>query len=289
MLYKHVTGDPNTLVLADRNARFMSAPKYQQLVANIKDDGALGQWPLIWVDPHSGTRHVLSGNHRVRASLDAGLTQIDWIEFYDDISPSRRRAIQLSHNQLIGEDDPIILEELIGEIDPEDQDYTGFPETAWEEVEAEPVSVPEPDEATTIMLTFLPDDEKRARAILDELDDLQGGMERWLAAADQYKPLFEVLTAARKSLGTRNVTGTLVVLLDMVNLHIADLREGWYDVEQQLETRDAWVPTASLGLADIPSDAAAVLARAIDHAVHTGEVNHPWQLLELLAADYLAQ
>ena len=32
-----------------------------------------------------------------------------------------------------------------------------------------------------------------------------------------------------------------------------------------------------------------MLARAMDKAVHTGEVNHPWQLLELLAADYLAK
>lgn len=286
----HRFGDPKDLILPERNARYFPAEKFQRLVDNIRADKVLSQWPFVWRDPDNDDLHVLSGSHRVRAAIAAGLEQIDWTECDEPLSPGRRRAIQVSHNELVGNDDPAILDELLAEIaEPDDRDYSGFDDDVWEDEEVEPYTLPEPDETTTIMLTFLPDDLAKATEVLNELDDLQGNMPRWLAASDQYDAVFDALTVARKSYDTRNVTTTLTILLDLVRLHAAALRSGWYDAETELARRDDWVPLASLGFADLPADAAAVLARAADKAVHTGDVNHPWQLLELLAAEYLAQ
>lgn len=49
---------------------------------------------------------MLSGNHRVKAAVAAG---IDFMVVEAYMPPDRRAAIQLSHNELTGEDDPEIL------------------------------------------------------------------------------------------------------------------------------------------------------------------------------------
>ena len=86
MKLKPNKGDPRTLVLADRNARYFPAARFKRLVDNIATDKALSQWPLVWHDTDTGLRHVLSGNHRVRAAIEAGFETIDWTETDEPLS-----------------------------------------------------------------------------------------------------------------------------------------------------------------------------------------------------------
>ena len=125
--------DPKRLKLLETNARYMRHEQYNRLVENVKRDGRLTSIPFaaLWryytqedplpMDEDGGlVWEVLSGNHRVMAAIDAGLTEIDCMVTEDPLPKPQRVAIQLSHNAIAGEDDPAILKQLyqeIGEVD----------------------------------------------------------------------------------------------------------------------------------------------------------------------------
>ena len=114
-----VTVDPRALLLLEKNARFMKPEVFRRLVENVRRDGVLTSLPFC-VREGEGLR-VLSGNHRVLAAIEAGLVEVDVLVSLTPLSIARQRAIQLSHNSLTGEDDPVTLRELFGEI--EDLDW----------------------------------------------------------------------------------------------------------------------------------------------------------------------
>lgn len=52
---------------------------------------------------------------------------------------------------------------------------------------------------------------------------------------------------------------------------------------------DEWVRVSvAVGSYVMPATAAEILKQAIEKMIARGEINHRWQALELLAADYLA-
>lgn len=108
--------DPRSLVLLKENARYFKKEMFKQLVQNVKADKKLSSVPLCHV-VEGGKLEVLSGNHRVQASVEARLEVIMVMVILEDLSKSRQIAIQLSHNALVGVDDPQILANLWAKID----------------------------------------------------------------------------------------------------------------------------------------------------------------------------
>ncbi|MBM0228225.1 hypothetical protein [Micromonospora sp. ATA51] len=86
----------------------------------------------------------------------------------------------------------------------------------------------------------------------------------------------------------------LGLILAVFERHLGELRDGvWFDPETQEPVGHAHrlVPIETvLETRSMPADAAAVLTRAVNKLVQTGEVpaDQRWRALELLAADYLA-
>lgn len=68
--------DPSELLLLELNARFMRHEQFARLVQNVRNDGKLTSVPFA-VREDDGRYRVLSGNHRVQAAVEAGLTTID--------------------------------------------------------------------------------------------------------------------------------------------------------------------------------------------------------------------
>lgn len=97
--------DPRALRLLAKNARVLSKDTFQQLTANIRRDKRLSSVPLCY-RASDGVLDVLSGNHRVSAGIEAGVEHILVMVIEEDLSVSQRIAIQLSHNALVGSDDP---------------------------------------------------------------------------------------------------------------------------------------------------------------------------------------
>ena len=159
--------DPRSLKLLEVNARYMRNEVFTRLVENLKQDGGLtGNNPFAvrvrdadGVPSEPPVYEVLSGNHRVKAAILAGLTEIDITLTDDLLTKDRRLAIQLSHNALVGEDDPAILKTLYQDIgDVEMRLYSGLDDKALDLLAD--VSIASLSEAAlqfqTIALTFLP-------------------------------------------------------------------------------------------------------------------------------------
>lgn len=93
---------------------------------NIASDKRLSSVPLCYRH-EDGRLEVLSGNHRVKASIEAKIPVILVLVITETLDQSRRIAIQLSHNALVGEDDQSILANLWSKIETvKDKLYSGL-------------------------------------------------------------------------------------------------------------------------------------------------------------------
>lgn len=254
--------NPASLKLLDLNARYMRHEVYARLVENIRQDGGLtGNTPFAWRLHDDQTRQpveppvyeVLSGNHRVKASITAEMEEIEITVTDDYLPPDRRRAIQLSHNALSGEDDPAILKVIYESIEDTDLKlYSGLDDKILGLLAD--VSVSALSEAglefQTIGVTFLPHEREaledgwaRARKLL------AGAKGYWVARWAEYDRLLDALEATQQAYGVKNTATSLMVVLDVFWRHIEDLQAGYLDSEAQPIDPKRHVPLASvLGL-----------------------------------------
>lgn len=289
-----VTGDPRSLTLLEVNARFMRHEQYQQLVSNIKRDGALTSTPFVWRRP-DGAGEVLSGNHRVQAAVDAGLEEIVWLESDDEslLQRANRIAVQLSHNAIAGEDDPALLAQLYSEIDDmELRAYAGLDDRQLEllaEVSVDNLAEPNLD-YQTLSLMFLPADADKIVAAFEEAQTMVGKADhRWLARYEDHIRLLDAVSITAKAHDIRNEAAALTYVLDVFERHRDDLAEGYTDDDGQADG-NRWVPLSTVvGVDQIPAPVAVLLNQAIDRMVGAGDVSKKarWQAFELLAADFL--
>ncbi|MFU8849400.1 ParB N-terminal domain-containing protein [Micromonospora sp. SL1-18] len=292
-----MTVRPQDLTLLEVNARYMRKEQYDRLVANIKRDGCLTSVPLVWHDVDNDRKVVLSGNHRVTASIDAGLAEITVMVVQQKLSRARQVALQLSHNAIAGEDDPATLKQLYEELDDVDwRAYSGLDDKQLDllaQVDLEGLSEANLDFAT-VQLVFLPHELEAARASFDEARKLTQADARWLAGYGDYESTLDALATAHGAHNVGNVATALGLILAVFERHLGELRDGvWLDEEsgESIGHAGRLVPIETvLETRSMPADAAAVLHRAVDKLVRTGEVpaDQRWRALELLAADYLA-
>lgn len=288
------TGDPRTLKLLDVNARFMRHETFQALVENIRRDGHLTQLPFVWLDPETGVRTVLSGNHRVQAAIEAGLTEIDWQESDDLPEEQQRIALQLSHNSISGEDDPTLLKSLYDSLENTDwRLYSGLDDKTLDmlaQVEVGSLSEANLD-FTSVMLMFLPDEYERAAAAFDAAKKMTSSDQRWLAPLPVYEQVLDSLATAHGALKVGNVATALMAILTVFEAHLEDLRSEWLDPLTFEPKHTGAVPIETLfGDRTIPADAGAIVAQALEAMVSRQDVDpkRKWQALERWAADYLA-
>lgn len=287
--------DPRSLVLLERNAHSMSAEKYQRLVANVKRDGCLTSVPLAVRLP-DGRYEVKSGNHRTRASIDAELAEIHVMCVDDPLEADRMLAMQLSHNALVGEDDPAILKELYEEIEDIDwREAAGIDDKTLDLLDhVQPVSLNEASlQFTAITVVFLPHELPEVQAAFDaarEMIDSNG--QQWLASMADYDALMNALTVVGGAHNVKNQALALKLLVALASQHFADLVPGWWDDALDAPIhRQHWVPLAAVfGVGEIPAEAAGIVRKAIEKMKSDGDVTakNQWQALEMWAADYLA-
>lgn len=288
------TGDPRGLKLLDLNARFMRHEQYQQLVANLRRDEALTSTPFVWHDVETGDRIVLSGNHRTKAAMEAGIQEVTWLETSDPLTESQRLAIQLSHNSIAGEDDPAILKTLYEKIDDLDlRQYAGL-DDATLELLAE-LDSPSLGEANltfqTLAIVFLPDDLKDAQEVLRDALALSASADAaWVAQLRQYDQTMAALDLASKSYDVTNVATALGVILTSFTENAHQLTDGWFDQESGQSRHHGMAPLQTLFHTDaMPAASAAVVEKALQQAVARGDVpaEHRHKALELWARHYL--
>lgn len=291
---EHRRGDPRSLKLLEVNARYMRHETFQRLVANIRRDGVLTQWPLVYRHP-DGTLEVLSGNHRVKAAIAAGLEAIDWTEVDQPLSADRRTALALSHNAIVGEDDLSILKQMYESISSVDERlFAGLDDATLDllaEVDADSLAEANLD-FLTLQVVFLPHELEAAQEAFEQARKLVSSQEKWLAQFDQYRPTLAAVETARGAYSVGNMATAIGIILEVFEAHLDDLTQGWFDAEAGVPRFDKPIPVeVVVGERAIPSDAAAIIRQAMDKVrrdADLGEEDAPWRALEYLAADYLA-
>ena len=286
-----VTRNPRELTLLDVNARFMRHEQFATLVENVRRDGVLTSVPLVHAD--GGREVVLSGNHRVKAAVAAGLEEVQVMLVEEPLTRQQAVALQLSHNAITGEDDPATLKRLYEELDDVDwRTYSGLDDRTLallDQVDVSGLSEANLDFAT-VTLVFLPSEKERAEAAMEEVARAgSGGM--WVARLSDYEPMLEALLSVKNAYRIGNVATALMLLIDVVERHIGDLRDGWYDAERDEPRHAREVPVESLvGARFLPAEQAAVVARALDRIAEQAELDsgRSVRALELLAAEHLA-
>jgi len=288
----YVEGNPKDLVLLDVNARYMTGDQFQSLVANVKKDGHLTSAPLVWND--EGKRIVLSGNHRVKASIAAGLEKIGWLEIDQPLERQRQIALQLSHNAVTGQDDPAVLKALWEEIESiEWREFAGLDDKDLEllsKVDLSSIGEANLDYMTTVIM-FLPHEVERAQEMFSTISDVLSADKAWIASEDQWGRLVDSLDSARGSHDVVNSAAAFTVLLDVFEANLSDLRAGWWDQAAATTKHKKMVPVESIvGFREMPSESAAIIAQALEKIARDAELEkgHTWRALELLAAEYLA-
>lgn len=291
----YVEGDPRDLTLLDVNARYMTHEQYMRLVENVRRDGALTSTPLVWHDRETDRRIVLSGNHRTKASIDAGLSRIGWLEIDQPLPRQRQVALQLSHNAVEGQDDPAILRELFDELeDVAAREYAGLDDKTLELLES--VNVESLNEAdldyASLQLLFLPPERDAAEEAFEEAAAVAKHDARWLAGIGQYEPMLDALETAKSAYNVGNIATALGLVLDVFETNLTELRDGWYDADNGEARHKGRVPMETLlGTRTLPAEEAARVALAIDKATRAGDLapGELWRVLELWAASYLGE
>lgn len=209
---------PEELCLLKDNARFFKRETFRQLRDNIAADKRLSSVPLCY-RYEDGRLEVLSGNHRVQASIEAGLPYIMVLVITEELEKSRRIAIQLSHNALVGEDDQSILANLWAQIDStKDQLYSGLDSESVQALgEVELINFATPQvPAHMVTLMFTDGEKEQLSEVLDLLEQQakKSGIV-YVCPSEQYGRFMMLLQDTKHAENVRDSSLAMMRLIDV--------------------------------------------------------------------------
>jgi hypothetical protein len=207
--------NPRDLHLLEVNARHMRERQFHQLVENIKRDGCLTSAPLVY--EVQDKLKVLSGNHRVKAAVAAGLKKIHVIQIHGDLTQARQTAIQLAHNAITGEDDQNILRSLYESLDVLEKKYSGITDTDLQllddpDFEKLSIGMPKYEE---LVLSFLPEDKDEFQKKWDEVQKRIEKTPHILARMKDYQDFFETMVRTKD---TKEIVNQALAVRAMIDL-----------------------------------------------------------------------
>ena len=295
---QHRRIDPRKIALLELNAHYMRNEVFSRLVDNIKSDGAATSSPFLWRVHDDATRKplhdpeddgaylALSGNHRVKAAIAADLPEINVLYSDDYLTPDRRRAIQLSHNAIFGEDDPAVLKAVYDGIgDYSMRVYYGLDDKQLKILDDVNIAALTTAnlEFQTITMLFLPNEIGDVTAVWDAArKTLAGSKTVWLARWQEYDAFMDGLDTAGRSYDVKNTATALMLILEVFSRHLDELTDGYLDeLGAPVDTKRKVPIETVLGSNLIPAAIAAKLKKRIENAKH----EHTWQVLDDLLTD----
>lgn len=231
--YKLAVVSPRDVEHVEKNAHYMTGQMYRKMVDNVKHDGNLSSLPFCWRDA-DGRFIALSGNHRVDVARDAQVESILVLYTDRELSRSEQVAIQLSHNALVGEDNPAVLRDLWREINSAAlKIYSGLDEKVLNALE--PANVLRPKEAALrfeeLSILFLPHEREHMDEIARLLTDRakKARVHHWLAPVEVFDRFFDALLTFKESANIVNTGTAILAMLDIVETWLAEHHEAEHD------------------------------------------------------------
>ena len=282
--------DPREIKLLDLNARYMRHEEFKQLVENMRRDGQLSSTPFLCKES-DGKYLCLSGNHRTKAAIEAGLDKIYCLATDDKLTQDQKIAIQLSQNAISGQDDPATLKLLYESIlDTEMKKYSGLDDKTLELLDKiNSTSITEANlEFKTAQIVFLPDELEAAEKTLDRIKEVAKTADvSWLVRESAYEDWLDTQEVVASSYGVKNVATTFDLILKLVDRNLVQLQEGY----EKSEANRQYVPIGTIvGRRKIPASAAKTISKAIAKIQGEYDIKQVelWRTLEILAEKYLA-
>lgn len=284
--------NPRDLALLETNARFMRHEQFQQLVANVRKDGGLTSVPLVAI-MDDGRYEVLSGNHRVQAAVEVGLESIHVMTIDEPLTHEQRVALQLSHNAIVGEDDPATLKALYEQLDSIDwRDYAGLDDKTLNLLDSvQPASMGEANlEFQSLSIIFLPEElEHLEAAVKTAMAISRSSDSTWIARYSAHQRLLDALADVGKSYDVMNVATGLDLILDVFDRHKDEIVEGWWAGPDNPLRHTKWVPMSPVVGLNAPAEELSLIRRAIEKARGGDTGMQSWQALHRIAERYLGR
>lgn len=204
----------------------MTAAQMDQFIANLKTDGALTSLPLCYEDPdlEPKVEEILSGHHRVEASIGAGLPEIDYLCIVSKLSEERKRAIQLSHNALVGQDDIPTLVNMYAGLDLSAKTYSGLDDSVLNSIKDVKLAGLSVGVAYQEMrFFFLPEDAEVVERGLAEIEKAAKKRQAHVAAYRDFDDFFELALKAKTKFEVFNNAMAVRLLVDLAMQRLAQI------------------------------------------------------------------
>lgn len=209
----------------DINAQVMDKRKMKILTSNVKARGTLESLPYVYKDGEKF--EVVSGHHRLRAAVAAGLKHIFAIVDTNELTRSQITSKQIAHNELVGEADNEILTQLVKQMNEIDDILaSGLSEEWLNSISGENVTIDIPSldfDWRTMQLTFLPkqmDEFETLAKAVDSKADMIG-----IADREQYDAFCDAMVKFGRTKNIKSI-GTVVSLLTELALKEIELENG---------------------------------------------------------------
>ena len=226
-------------------------------------------------------------------AISAGLEKIPRIITDDEMSEEQRIAIQLSHNAIVGQDDPDVLKKLYDKIlDIDLKEYSGLDDKTLGLLDkASSQAMSEANlEFQVLSIVYLPDELKEAQRVIDKAREaVKTGSDIWLATDKEYEAWLDAQETASSAYNVKNVSAAIKIILDVFERNLTQLSEGW-DGEDSKHDNSTWVPLSTvLGRTKVPAGGAKTIKKALDKMVGSGEITSKnlYEGLVKLCADYI--
>jgi hypothetical protein len=233
--YKLYMAKASEIDYLDKNARYMTKEQFESLTRNIRTDGGLTSLPLCYRQ-ENGRLLVLSGNHRLKAAIQAGMEENLVLLIDKTLSKERQIAIQLSHNAIEGQDDEQILKELWSEInDLEASIYTGLSTELIEKltnIDFSAISEQRPL-FKEISLLFLPEEIEEMTAICDGIIESAKGKTAFTGRITEYEEVLEGIIAAKQGQKIINSTVAFFAMAGVVREYLDGKTESLQEVMEE--------------------------------------------------------
>lgn len=213
----------NDCVGLEKNAHYMDKGTLDKLVNNVSEDGFLSQLPFGMLRA-DGKYLILSGNHRLKASIKAKLEYI-LILYVDELPKDKQIAYQLSHNSLVGKDDLKMLKEIYDEMDTIDaREFSGLNGVDFIDLDKVVTTQINDDdiELTEVKFLFVESRSKNVQCVLDILGRAKICENSHLVLGD-FEAFISILTEVEKKYNIKSMTVAFSKMIDICEEHLNNL------------------------------------------------------------------